>query len=63
MELALEHWARRPRGLTPMVGTPHVFTIARIAENKDWLHELSLALDPEDGHLWATMPESSKSPR
>lgn len=39
-----------------MAGIPHVFTIARVAEmlgeDEDWLHELSLAMDPEDGHLW-----------
>jgi len=33
-----------------------VFTIARVAEilgeDEEWLHELSMGLDPEDGHLW-----------
>lgn len=39
-----------------MAGIPYVFTIARVAEmlgeDEDWLHELSLDMDPEDGHLW-----------
>ncbi len=39
-----------------MAGISSVFTIARVAEmlgeDEDWLHELSLAMDPEDGHLW-----------
>lgn len=39
-----------------MAGIPFVFTIARVAEmlgeNEDWLHDLSLGMDPEDGHLW-----------
>jgi hypothetical protein len=39
-----------------MAGIPFVFTIARVAEllgeDEDWLHELSIAMDPEDGCLW-----------
>jgi hypothetical protein len=39
-----------------MAGIPYVFTIARVAEmlgeDEDWLHDLSLGMDPEDGHLW-----------
>jgi len=39
-----------------MAGIPYVFTIARAAEmlgeDEDWLHDLSLGMDPEDGHLW-----------
>ena len=39
-----------------MAGIPFVFTIARVAEmlgeDEDWLHELSITMDPEDGHLW-----------
>ena len=39
-----------------MAGIPFVFTIARVAEmlgqDEDWLHDLSLGLDPEDGCLW-----------
>ena len=39
-----------------MAGIPFVFTIARVAEilgeDEEWLHELSMGLDPEDGCLW-----------
>ena len=39
-----------------MAGISFVFTIARVAEilgeDEDWLHELSMGLDPEDGRLW-----------
>ena len=39
-----------------MAGKPYVFTIARVAEmlgqDEEWLHELSMGLDPEDGCLW-----------
>ena len=39
-----------------MAGISLVFTIARVAEklgeDEDWLHELSMGLDPEDGCLW-----------
>jgi hypothetical protein len=39
-----------------MAGIPFVFTIARVAEmlgeDEDWLHELCLGLDPENGCLW-----------
>jgi hypothetical protein len=39
-----------------MAGIPFVFTIARVAEilgeEEDWLCELSMGLDPEDGCLW-----------
>jgi predicted ATP-grasp superfamily ATP-dependent carboligase len=39
-----------------MAGIPFVFTIARVAamlgEDEDWLFELSMRLDPEDGCLW-----------
>ena len=39
-----------------MAGIPYVFTIARVAEilgeDEEWLHELSMGLDPEDGCLW-----------
>lgn len=56
MELATGYRVCHPRGLTKMAGIPFVFTIARVAEllgeDKDWLHELSIAMDPEDGCLW-----------
>ena len=39
-----------------MAGIPFVFTIARVAEmlgeDEEWLHDLCLGLDPEDGCLW-----------
>ena len=39
-----------------MAGISFVFTIALVAEmlgeDEDWLHELSIAMDPEDGCLW-----------
>lgn len=39
-----------------MAGIPHVFTIARVAEmlgeDEGWLQDVSLGMDPEDGHLW-----------
>ena len=39
-----------------MAGIAFVFTIARVAEmlgeDEDWLHDLSINMDPEDGCLW-----------
>jgi hypothetical protein len=39
-----------------MAGISSVFTIARVAEmlgeDEDWLDDLSMGLDPEDGYLW-----------
>ena len=39
-----------------MAGISFVFTIARVAEmigeDEDWLYDLSMGLDPEDGCLW-----------
>ena len=39
-----------------MAGITAVFTINYVAEmlgeDVDWLHELSLVMDPEDGCLW-----------
>lgn len=39
-----------------MAGIPFVFTIARVAEmlgeDEEWLFDLSMGLDPEDGCLW-----------
>lgn len=39
-----------------MAGIPHVFTIARVAEmlseDEEWLREISINMDPEEGHLW-----------
>ena len=40
-----------------MAAIGHVFTLARVAallgEDEDWLHEISLELEPEDGMLAA----------
>ncbi len=39
-----------------MAGISAVFTIARVAkmlgEDEEWLHELSITMDPEDGRLY-----------
>ena len=43
-----------------MAGIGHVFTIGRVAEmlgeSEDWLQEISIEMDPEDGRLivWGT---------
>jgi hypothetical protein len=55
MELA-SHWrGDQPGGLT-MAAIPFVFTIARVAEmlgeDEEWLREISINMDPEEGHLW-----------
>jgi hypothetical protein len=38
-----------------MPAITHVYTLARVAdmlgEDEDWLHEISIAMDPEDGTL------------
>jgi hypothetical protein len=45
----------QPGGLT-MPGISFVFTIARVAEmlgeDEDWLQDLSINMDPEEGRLW-----------
>jgi hypothetical protein len=42
-------------GLT-MAGIAHVFTISHVAkmlgEDEEWLREISINMDPEDGSLW-----------
>jgi hypothetical protein len=39
-----------------VAGISHVFTIACVAKmlsvDEDWLDDLSLCMDPEDGRLW-----------
>ena len=54
MELAWAERAGQSGGLT-MAAIVHVFTISRVAkmlgEDEDWLHEISIELDPEDGRL------------
>jgi hypothetical protein len=43
-----------------MAAISHVFTISRVAEmlgeDEDWLHDISIEMDPEDGRLtvWGT---------
>jgi hypothetical protein len=38
-----------------MAGIGHVFTITRVAEmlgeDEDWLHDICIEMDPEDGRL------------
>jgi hypothetical protein len=55
MELAAGKRHDQP-GCLIMAGISSVFTIARVAEllgkDDDWLHELSMGLDSEDGCLW-----------
>ena len=38
-----------------MAGISHVFTISRVAEmlgeDEDWLHDICIEMDPEDGRL------------
>lgn len=55
MELAVEKHHKQPRGLT-MAGMPYVFTISHVAEmlgeDEEWLREISVAMDPEEGCLW-----------
>ena len=54
MELASRRRGDQPGGLT-MAGVPFVFTIARVAkmlgEDEEWLREISINMDPEEGHL------------
>jgi hypothetical protein len=46
---------RRQRDAMTMAAITHVFTISGVAEmlgeDKDWLDEISIELDPEDGRL------------
>ena len=55
MELASRQRGHQPGGLT-MAGLSFVFTIARVAEmlgeDEEWLREISINMDPEEGHLW-----------
>jgi len=43
-----------------MAGISYVFTITRVAkmigEDEDWLHEISIKMDPEDGRLTVLCP-------
>ena len=55
MELAAARSLTQPGGLT-MAAISAVFTIGYVAnlldEDEDWLHDLSINMDPEDGCLW-----------
>lgn len=55
MELAAALGAAQPSGLI-MAAISAVFTISYVAnllgENEDWLHDLSIGMEPEDGSLW-----------
>jgi len=55
VELAAAIDAAQPSGLT-MAAISAVFTISYVAnllgEDEDWLHDLSITMDPEDGCLW-----------
>jgi hypothetical protein len=54
LELAYGQRAGQSGGLT-MAGISYVFTISRVAEmlgeDEEWLDEISIVLDPEDGRL------------
>ena len=55
MELVSRRRGQQPGRLT-MAGIPFVFTIARVAEmlgeDEEWLREITINMDPEEGHLW-----------
>jgi hypothetical protein len=55
VELAAARRAAQPGRLT-MAAISAVFTIGYVAsllgEDEDWLHDLSINMDPEDGCLW-----------
>ncbi len=55
MELAAAVGTVQSGGLT-MAATSTVFTISYVAnlldEDEDWLFELSIGMEPEDGSLW-----------
>ena len=55
LELPRRCRCRHTRGVTPMAGNSFVFTIARVAEmlgeDEEWLREISVSLDPDEGSL------------
>src|SRR3972149_3453248 len=59
LELATAQGAGQSGGLI-MAGISYVFTITRVAkmigEDEDWLHEISIEMDPEDGRLTVLGP-------
>jgi hypothetical protein len=48
--------AEPAEGRLIMAAISFVFTIARVAEmlgeDEEWLREISINMDPEEGHLW-----------
>ena len=58
MELAAEVGPAEP-GRLIMVAISAVFTIGYVAnllgEDEDWLFELSIGMEPENGSLWCTV--------
>ena len=55
MELAAALGGAQPGGLI-VAAISSVFTISYVAnllgEDEDWLHDLSIGMEPEDGSLW-----------
>lgn len=53
MELGAAGEAARLQGRLTMPAVTRVYTIARVAEmlgeDEDWLHEVSITMEPEDG--------------
>ena len=49
-----------------MAGISFVFTIARVAEmlgeDEEWLRQISINMDPEEGHLWVIGVGDDDSP-
>jgi hypothetical protein len=45
-----------------MAAISHVFTITRVAErlgeDEEWLEDVSIEMDPEDGHLTVWGPDT-----
>jgi hypothetical protein len=55
----------RSRSLT-VAAISHVFTIAHVAEmlgeDEDWLHEIAIEMEPEDGYLWIIRTNDTEMP-
>jgi hypothetical protein len=49
-----------------MAAITHLFTIARVAEmlaeDEDWLHDIAMEMQPEDGYLWIIGTDDLKVP-
>ena len=56
---------RRSRSLT-VAAITRVFTIGRVAEmlgeDEDWLHEIAMEMEPEDGYLWIIETDHTEIP-